>query len=121
MFTINELPGAIPTLELVDSDAESRVLVAPSRGGMMTRFSVRDREILYLDERTLLDQKANVRGGNPVLFPSPGKLDGDAWSRDGKRGALKQHGFARNLAWSVVEASTSERSVRLRLGSTDST
>ncbi len=47
-----------------------------------------------------------MRGGNPVLFPSPGKLAGDAWSRGGAHGAMKQHGFARNLAWEVAATGT---------------
>jgi hypothetical protein len=51
--------------------ASSRVLVAPERGAIVTRFLVEDRPVLYLDESTLLDPKKNVRGGNPVLFPSP--------------------------------------------------
>jgi galactose mutarotase-like enzyme len=69
---------------------------------MLTRLSIAGREVLYLDRATLENPTANVRGGVPVLFPSPGKLTGDAWSRDGRHGAMKQHGFARNLPWTVA-------------------
>lgn len=96
-----EVPGEVPRVRLVDG--ETIVEVAPDRGGLITRWSVAGREHLYLDEATLLDRSKSVRGGVPVLFPTPGKLANDAWSWRGKSGALKQHGFARNLAWQVVE------------------
>jgi galactose mutarotase-like enzyme len=91
---------ALVTLDITSGD--TRATLAPSRGGMATRFRVGAREVFYLDESTLLDETKNVRGGSPVLFPSPGKLADDRWSRGGRSGALKQHGFARNLAWRVV-------------------
>ncbi|HEX5659467.1 MAG TPA: galactose mutarotase [Polyangiales bacterium] len=90
---------------LVLEDANSRVEVAPQRGGLVTSFQVDGRELLYLEPATLADASKNVRGGIPVLFPSPGKLRDDTFSYEGKRGALKQHGFARNLPW-TVEGST---------------
>ena len=73
---------------------------------MATRFSALGRSWLYLDEATLLDPSKNVRGGIPILFPSPGKLEGDAFARDGRSGHLGQHGFGRNLAWKETARST---------------
>jgi len=32
--------------------------------------------VLALDEATLRDEAKNVRGGIPILFPAPGKLQG---------------------------------------------
>lgn len=110
-------PTALETIQLVAGDAVA--LVAPGRGGMVTRFSVGGRELLYLDEATLLDPAKNVRGGIPVLFPSPGKLEGDTWSRAGVTGVLGQHGFARNAAWTVV--SQEPDVVTLRIASNDAT
>ena len=81
----------------------ARVYLAPSRGGMATRFFVGERPVFYLDEDTVRDRTKNVRGGNPILFPSPGKLEGDRW----KHGAMGQHGFARNLEWAVRDAGES--------------
>ena len=101
-FTVTEKSGPIPTLELADEAAASRVVLAPARGGMAIGFTVGGREIFFLDESTFLDRSANVRGGNPVLFPSPGKLTGDRWAQGGKSGSMKQHGFARNLDWDVA-------------------
>jgi galactose mutarotase-like enzyme len=101
-------------LTLEDESAKSRVEIVPERGGLVTRFVVDGRPVLYLDDATLADPKKNVRGGVPVLFPSPGKLTNDRWSRDGRSGTLPQHGFARNLAWKV---SSADREIVLQLGS----
>ncbi len=98
---------------------ESAATIAPWRGGIVTSFVARGRELLYLDQATFDDPSANVRGGVPVLFPTPGKLVDDTWSRGGKSGRLKQHGFARNLAWELVDRD--DASARLRLGSTPET
>jgi galactose mutarotase-like enzyme len=87
------------TVELVDDEARSAVSIVPARGAILTRFRVGERELLYLDEATLRDPAKNVRGGIPVLFPSPGRLTGDRFVRGGRSGAMKQHGFARDLAW----------------------
>jgi galactose mutarotase-like enzyme len=100
-------------IELVDSQAASSVSIEPERGGIVTRFRVGDREILFMDDATLRDPSKNVRGGVPVLFPTPGKLANDAWSRDARSGSLKQHGFARELPWSVVDSSKSSTHLRL--------
>lgn len=84
----------------------ARAEIVPARGGIVTRFSVGGRELLALDESTLLDPTKNVRGGIPVLFPAPGKLDGGRFRDDGVTEGMKQHGFARDRAWSVVAQST---------------
>jgi galactose mutarotase-like enzyme len=110
------VPGAL--LQLVDERSESRVTIAPQRGAIVTSFRVADRELLYLDEATLDDPAKNVRGGIPVLFPAPGKLAGDAWQCAGRHGAMKQHGFARNLAWRQSASRADDAaSVTLTLGS----
>src|SRR6185369_10629268 len=120
MSAIRHEDGAIPTLSL--HAGESVAVLAPSRGGMLTRLAVGGRELFYLDRATFEDLSANVRGGNPVLFPSPGKLAGDAWARAGQSGSMKQHGFARNLPWEVVSTDTSGAArATLRLVSSDAT
>lgn len=107
----------LETIELQNGDA--RALLAPERGGMVTRWLVGGDSILYLDEASLVDRAKNVRGGCPVLFPSPGKLDTDCYARGGAAGSMGQHGFARNLPWDVVEVAPSH--VTLRLVSSDAT
>ncbi|MFO0660681.1 MAG: galactose mutarotase, partial [Polyangiaceae bacterium] len=93
-----------------DREARASLRVAPARGGMATHFSVAGREIFFLDPTTFEDETKNVRGGNPVLFPSPGKLEQDRWARSGEAGPvsgqLKQHGFARTSPWSIFSLST---------------
>jgi galactose mutarotase-like enzyme len=114
-------PATTPleTVRLSDTASGAEAWVAPARGGLVTRFSAAGRPVLFLDESTLLDPKKNVRGGVPVLFPSPGKLVGERYSRDGKSGALGQHGFARNLPWAIDAQSAS--AVTLRLDATPET
>ena len=88
-------------IELNDDDARSLVTIAPERGSIVTRFRVGDQDLLFMDESTLTDPTKNVRGGIPLLFPSPGRLTGDRFERAGQSGAMKQHGFARDVAWKV--------------------
>jgi galactose mutarotase-like enzyme len=78
----------------------------------VSRFAVGGREILFMDAATLADPAKNVRGGIPVLFPSPGKLSGVPY-------AMNQHGFARELPWSVVTENPS--SITLELTDTGAT
>ncbi|HET9624790.1 MAG TPA: hypothetical protein VFP84_25660 [Kofleriaceae bacterium] len=106
-------------LTLSDPTTGATLTIEPARGGLVTRFEVAGRPVLYLDDATLRDPTKNVRGGVPVLFPAPGKLVDDAWAYAGARGAMKQHGFARNLAWQVVRAEP--RAATLRLTASDAT
>lgn len=115
-FRVVTRGGALPTIELCDGDASSAVL-APGRGGMALRWRVAGRDLLFLDEGTYRDVAQNVRGGVPVLFPSPGRLEGDRWRRGGHEGELRQHGFARQLPWEVAatgEDGAASASLRLR-------
>jgi len=99
--------------------AEAPGTLVPARGALITRWAVGDRERLYLDEATLADPTKNVRGGIPLLFPSPGKLEDGRFTRGRASGAMKQHGFARDLPWTVT--SQTEATVALALASTDAT
>lgn len=103
----------LESVTLVDEASRARVVVAPARGGMVTRFDVEERPVLFLDVATLVDETKNVRGGNPVLFPSPGPLEGDRFTRQGRSGSMKQHGFARQRAWSVLAVSAREVTLEL--------
>jgi galactose mutarotase-like enzyme len=107
--------GAHARLGLVTSTA--RVELLPSRGALVTRFSVGGDELLYLDEATVVDAAASVRGGIPVLWPVAGRLPEDRYEEDGRSFTMPQHGFARRRAWQVVsrEASGDEAAVELQL------
>jgi galactose mutarotase-like enzyme len=106
-------------LTLTDLQTGAIATLEPARGGIVTRFDLGDRRVLYMDPQTLRDPTRNVRGGIPVLFPSPGKLVADAWSYAGHRGSMKQHGFARDLPWRVAQASAG--SATLILDASDTT
>ena len=122
MHRIEHEDGLLPTLTLTDDASRSSATIAPARGGMVIGFSVAGRELLYLDRKTFEDPDANVRGGVPVLFPSPGKLVGDTFAWRDAKGAMKQHGFARNLPWDVAATGTDDGAwARLSLRSNDAT
>ncbi|HEY3821447.1 MAG TPA: galactose mutarotase [Polyangiaceae bacterium] len=117
---LQAIPG--DTIELLDGGAGSAVSLVPARGAIVTRFRVGERELLYLDDATLRDPAKNVRGGIPVLFPSPGRLTGDRFARGARSGAMKQHGFARDAAWETRSvAVTDAPSATLVLRATDAT
>lgn len=91
-------------------DGDSSVVVAPRRGGMVTSFNVAGREVFAMDDASFADETKNVRGGIPLLFPSPGRLTEDVWAG----GPMKQHGFARNHAFDVTDRGLDKVSLRLR-------
>lgn len=124
MYEIADVPGGpFPTIALRDTAQDSTVELVPERGGLVTRFAVAGREVLYLDPATLADASKNVRGGIPILFPCAGRLKSDQYTAYGKTIAMKQHGFARNRPWRVLarEAGPERARVVLGLASDEST
>ena len=122
MFTVQPRKDTLESLELRDEDAKSFAVLAPTRGGMMSRLALGGRHLFFLDESTLRDQTKNVRGGNPVLFPTPGKLVSNSWKRGVNHGSLPQHGFGRNIAWEVAATGTDDGAwATLRLSSSEPT
>jgi galactose mutarotase-like enzyme len=99
---------------VVLTDEGSRAELVPERGALVSRFIVEGEPILFLDESTLADPTKNVRGGIPVLFPSPGVLPGNTYTADGREVPMRRHGFARDLPWEVRSQETSR--VVLALG-----
>ncbi|HEX8440381.1 aldose epimerase [Archangium sp.] len=104
---------------VVLTDGASRAEVAPERGALVTRFIVEGEPILFLDESTLADPTKNVRGGIPVLFPSPGVIPGGTYSVDRLEYPMRRHGFARDLPWEVRTQEASR--VVLALGHSEQT
>ncbi|MGL5080847.1 MAG: aldose epimerase [Microcoleaceae cyanobacterium] len=90
---------------LFDHAAQSSLEVVPERGGLITRWRVQGKELLYLDEDRFSDPGLTVRGGIPILFPICGNLPNDTYEYQGKQYTLKQHGFARDLPWTVTQQS----------------
>lgn len=92
-----------------------RLRVVPQRGGLVTGWLCNgpwgEREILYFDADRFADPSKSVRGGIPVLFPICGGLQGSA---------LPQHGFARDLPWTMSELPDGS-GIRLSLNDTAAT
>lgn len=108
MFTIAVKQDRYQTYILSDKTAHSRLEVVPERGGIVTRWRIQGQHILYLDEERFANPELSVRGGIPILFPICGNLPDNTYSYQGTQYSLKQHGFARDLPWEVLERSTDD-------------
>lgn len=95
--------------------------VVPDRGGIITRWQVGDRDLLYLDQERFANPDLSIRGGIPILFPICGNLPNSVYTHNGVEYSLKQHGFARDLPWSVIEPDPSQNHLTLHLESNDRT
>jgi galactose mutarotase-like enzyme len=110
------------TYILEDETTQSRVAVIPERGGILLTWFLGDLEVLYLDRERFADPAMSIRGGVPILFPICGNLPDDSYQVDSQPYKLGQHGFARNLPWSVTEHQEGEAaSVTLELTADAST
>ncbi len=105
-FSISVKQNQYITYILSDESALSRLEVVPERGGIITRWSLEGQEVFYLDEERFKNPELTVRGGVPILFPICGDLPDNVYVYDGQPYSLRQHGFARNLPWEVIEQST---------------
>ncbi|HBE32767.1 MAG TPA: aldose epimerase [Cyanobacteria bacterium UBA11369] len=122
MFAIAIEQQQYQTYILSDSSTESRLEVVPQRGGMIARWQVQGEDILYLDAERFADPNLSVRGGIPILFPICGNLPDNTYTYQGKQYTLKQHGFARDMPWEVVDQVTQDLvSLTLVLNSNDQT
>jgi galactose mutarotase-like enzyme len=106
MFTITKQPQAESVYVLSDTESQSSLTVFPDRGGIATSWKVNDRELMYLDAERFTDRTLSVRGGFPILFPICGNLPDNTYNVGVREYSLKQHGFARELPWSVSSQST---------------
>ncbi|RAU96541.1 aldose epimerase [Paenibacillus sp. YN15] len=122
MSHVNEYQdGPYRMLELREASTETAVRICPERGGIAISYAPGGKEVFYLDRATFLDPNANIRGGNPVLFPISGQLADGAYKWEGKRYAMKNHGLARISPWTVEEtgvAASGEPYTVLSLAST---
>jgi len=108
--------------ELSEPSTASKVLLCPERGGIMLGCQLHGRELLYLDRDTFLDPAANIRGGNPVLFPICGQLPELTYAWEGRSYRMPNHGIARTNAWEVAAVdSDGQAAVTLVLRSSPAT
>ncbi len=85
------------------SQASASLQIVPERGGIITHWQIADQDILYLDQERFADPSLSVRGGIPILFPICGNLPNNEFHYQGQTYTLKQHGFARDMAWQVKQ------------------
>jgi len=114
--------GQYETYRLIDNANQAYLEVVPERGGIITQWHYRGHDLLYLDRDRFNDPSLSVRGGIPTLFPICGNLPNDTYQHSGKPYRLPQHGFARNLPWTVLETRTEAGlSIVQQLSSNDET
>ena len=89
-----------PHWEYSNPEYDSLIRIVPERGGLITEWLSEGKELLYFDLERFLDKDKSVRGGIPILFPICGDLS-EGYLIGGKKYFLKQHGFARDLPWSI--------------------
>ena len=98
-----------PHVDLVASDgARARVYLDGAQvASWVPAGSADDR--LFVSTRALYGEGQSIRGGIPICFP-----------QFGATGALRQHGFARNLRWTLAGQPTCTDGARVLLTLTDS-
>ncbi len=105
MFNISLKEEQYLTYILSDEEAHSRIEVVPERGGIISKWKIQGQDILYLDQERFANAQLSVRGGIPILFPICGNLPNNLFIYNDKKYQLKQHGFARDSQWKVIEQS----------------
>jgi len=122
VFAIAQEQQQYTTYVLTDATAQSRLEVVPERGGIITRWQVQGRDLLYLDAERFSNPELSIRGGIPILFPICGNLPENTYTHNGQTYTLKQHGFARDMLWQVVDQATQDAAaITLVLASNDRT
>jgi galactose mutarotase-like enzyme len=109
-----------PHWEFSDPGSGDLLRLVPERGGLISGWRCADRELVYLDLERFLDPAQSVRGGFPVLFPITGGLPDNQLPLPQGTFTLPQHGFARQLPW-TLEALADGRGVVLELSDTPDT
>jgi galactose mutarotase-like enzyme len=121
-FKVSQYTDTYVIYELVETSTDSRVLVCPERGGIVIGCKLLGKELFYLDKKTFEDPAANIRGGNPVLFPICGPLEDSQYNWEGVTYRMGQHGVARNRSWDIVGTSEdNEASITIRLRADEET
>lgn len=122
MYKVSSQQKQYKTYILSDDSTDSQIEVVPERGGIVTSWRINGQEVFYLDSDRFTHPELSVRGGNPVLFPLCGNLPNDTYNVDGQDIKIKQHGFARELAWKATKQSDVDKaSLTVELGSNDQT
>lgn len=104
-----------PEITLIKGTTQA--FVRPTEGGIVSRFRVDNTDIFFQDQIVQTPDGPKRRGGNPLLFPNAGPLP----KGNKEFPNLKQHGFARNKAWTVKDISPERDFIVLGLSSDEET
>jgi galactose mutarotase-like enzyme len=122
MYEITCYKDKYDVYELKDKNTNSWLKVCPERGGIIIGYGVNGKEMLYMDMDTFYDEKANIRGGIPILFPICGQLINGSYELDGTSYSIRNHGVARISKWVVVDQKDREEaSITIKLESNEET
>ncbi|MBA0770097.1 hypothetical protein Gotri_018771 [Gossypium trilobum] len=105
--TVTQGEGNLPKLLLTsDHGSEAEIYLF---GGCITSWKVPSgRDLLFVRPDAVFDKKKPISGGIPHCFPQFGP------------GLMQQHGFARNMDWSLVESENVEGNLNVTLELKDS-
>lgn len=121
MFQLTKKQDKYLKYEFKNVEHGSWLTVIPERGGIITSMGIENREILYLDEKSLYQEKY-IRGGIPILFPICGRLENQKYSWNEQNYNMEIHGLARNYPWEVITCESNDEAViKLKLTSNDDT
>ena len=87
--------------EFVHDETFNRLRIVPERGGLITEWSCRGKEIFYFDRERFAKKDKSVRGGMPILFPICGGLLDNVLPLPQGNFFMRQHGFARDVSWKL--------------------
>ena len=88
--------------EYLNLDTKDSLRIVPERGGLITSWVCQGREMLYFDQSRFMDKSKSIRGGIPILFPICGDLPDNKFYFENRSYSMKQHGFARDMAWDLT-------------------
>ncbi|MBM7618569.1 galactose mutarotase-like enzyme [Bacillus tianshenii] len=117
----NNFVEGLHTYNFYNTTTNSWLTVVPERGGIITELGFAGKELLYLNKDTLYNKDKNVRGGIPILFPISGQLTNGEYTWNDQVYPMSNHGFARNLVWSVLDTNEQHSSITLQLSSNEET
>jgi aldose 1-epimerase len=109
------MSSQIAEIQDTASGATARILVSLGFNCFSWRPALDDgpREMLWADEGFEAGDKRPSSGGNPLLFPFPGRISGAAYSFEGREYQLEPgdpfgnaiHGFVFSRPWRIAEQS----------------
>ena len=76
-MTLTQQAAPYAHWEFVHPETGDRLRIIPERGGIVSEWRCKGREVVYFDQERYANPANSIRGGIPVLFPICGNLPGD--------------------------------------------